>query len=132
MDNGEWKVENVSSRRNILYEKSMAFSLRIIKMEAYLKKETKCNIGIINQVVRSGTSISANISESINAESKVDFAHKLSVALKEADETEGWLFNIRDGYEVNKMAFDSLIDDLKEIKYILIASIKTAKGINKK
>ncbi|MBQ0073724.1 MAG: four helix bundle protein [Prevotella sp.] len=132
MENGKWKMENESSPKNVLYVKSMAFSLRIIKMEEYLKKETKCNRSIINQVVRSGTSISANIAESINAESKVDFAHKLSIALKEADETEGWLCNIRDGYKVNVMAFNSLISDLKEIKYILIASIKTAKGINKK
>lgn len=101
-------------------------------MEDYLKRQTRCNSAVINQVIRSGTSISANIAESLNAESKLDFIHKLSIALKEADETKSWLVNIKACYPVHQVAFQTMIEDIDEIRFMLIASIKTAKGINNK
>lgn len=116
-------------RPNILKDKAEAFAQRIMKLELYLKKQTSCPASISNQVLRSGTSVYANICESFNAESKHDFIHKLSVALKEADETKGWLTNIKSSYDVHQSATESLISDLDEIRFILIASIKTAKGI---
>jgi len=119
-------------RSNILHEKALAFAQRILRMETYLKKQTKCNSTVINQVIRSGTSVSANIAESLNAESKLDFIHKLGLALKEADETKDWLVNIKASYTVHQIAFQTIIEDIDEIRYILIASIKTAKGINNK
>ena len=59
----------------------------MMKLEVYLKEHSNCNASIINQVVRSGTSVGANIAESMHAESRADFIHKLKVAMKEADET---------------------------------------------
>lgn len=99
-----------------------------MKFDLYLRKQSNCPSPITNQVLRSGTSVYANVCESFNAESKQDFIHKLSVALKEADETHGWLTNIKNSYDVHQIALSSLINDLEEIQYILIASIKTAKG----
>lgn len=126
MENGK-KVEGNASKVNILKLKSEALSVRIMKMDFYLKKQTDCPSSTSNQILRSGTSICANIAESFNAESKSDFIHKLSVALKEADETLSWAKNIKACYNVNQEAFTTLLDDINEIRYILIASIKTSK-----
>ena len=112
-------------------QKANAFSQRIMKLEYYLKTQTNCSASTINQTLRSGTSIEANIAESLNAESRSDFIHKLSIALKEADENLSWLTNIHKSYIVHEEAFTSLISDLNEIRYMLIASLKTAKGISK-
>ncbi len=111
----------------ILFEKARAFTKRIMKLELYLKQQSNCSAKIIDQVLRSGTSVGANIAESMHAESRVDFVHKLKVALKEADETYNWLDGIKDAYDVNQVAMSSLISDLNEIRYMLMASIKTAK-----
>ena len=119
-------------RPNVLLMKSEAFAQRIIKFEQYLKNFTNCNSSIANQVLRSGTSVAANIAESVNAESRADFIHKLSIALKEADETLTWLKNIKGTYIVLQSGMNSLINDNNEIRYILIASIKTAKGVDNK
>ena len=130
MEKGKCKVENGKSatpKYNVLKEKAEALSLRIMKMDIYLRKQTNCPANICNQILRSGTSVCANISESYNAESKLDFIHKLSVALKEADETLSWAKSINACYDVLHEAFDSIIVDINEIRYILIASIKTAK-----
>ena len=79
------------------------------------------------QVLRSGTSIGANIEESIHAQSKVDFIHKLSIGQKEASETNYWLRLLKDsGYIEGKLA-DSFLLDCEEIQRLLTASIKTAK-----
>jgi four helix bundle protein len=72
--------------KNILREKSEAFSGRIVKMYQYLKTQKKENV-ISKQVLRSGTSIGANITESRNAQSTADYLNKQNIALKEADET---------------------------------------------
>jgi len=76
--------------KNVVVERSKDFALRIIKMCDYLMKERKEYI-MSNQILRSGTSIGANIAESQNAQSNADFISKLSIALKEADETSYWL-----------------------------------------
>ncbi len=79
------------------------------------------------QIYRSGTSIGANIAESINAQSKADFINKLSVALKEANETEYWLGRLyRSGY-IDEKGFCSMKSDNDEIIKMLVSSIKTIK-----
>jgi four helix bundle protein len=79
------------------------------------------------QVLRSGTSIGANIEESVHAQSKVDFIHKLSIGQKEASETNYWLRLLKDsGYIEEKLA-DSFLQDCEEMQRLLTASIKTAK-----
>ena len=107
-----------------LMDKSKAFALRIIKVCNEVRKEKKESI-LTNQLVRSGTSIGANIREAFYAHSKADFISKLQIALKECSESEYWLeLLIESGYYDNKDILDMCI----EIKKILISSINTAKS----
>lgn len=80
------------------------------------------------QILRSGTSVGANIEESVHAQSKTDFIHKLSIAQKEANETNYWLRLLKDSGYLGKNLAESLLDDCVEIQKLLAASIKTAKA----
>lgn len=75
---------------SLVKDKSFRFAVRIVRLYQYLTKEKK-EFVLSKQLLRSGTSIGANVKEAIQAESKADFIHKLSIALKEASETEYWL-----------------------------------------
>ena len=112
-------------KNNILYLKSFEFALRIIKLSKYLKSKQK-EYTISKQVLRSGTSIGANIKESMFAQSKKDFTSKLSISLKEASETEYWLELLKSEYLKDELV-DDLMFDLKQIMKLLISSIKTSK-----
>jgi len=79
------------------------------------------------QIYRSGTSIGANIAENTNAQSGFDFINKLSIALKEANETEYWLKNLYQGEYINKAGFESMMNDNEELTKMLVSSIKTMK-----
>ena len=111
---------------NPLKTKSYAFALRVVNLYKHLTQE-KNEYVLSKQILRCGTSIGANITEANRAQSKMDFVHKLSIALKEADETEYWLNLLRDGGFMTGHATASLIDDCAEIQKMLISSIKTAK-----
>lgn len=114
-------------KENVLIDKSILFASRIIKLHRYLIKSKKETI-ISRQVVRSGTSIGANINEANYGQSVADFIAKLHIALKETAETEYWLrLLILSEYITGEMG-ESLLDDCLEIKRMLIASIKTAKA----
>ena len=103
--------------------KSKAFALEIILVCNEIKRSQKESI-LTNQLIRSGTSIGANIREAFYAHSKADFIAKLQIALKECSESEYWLeLLIESGYYGDK----SILDQCVEIKRILIASINTAK-----
>ena len=117
-------------RENLLTEKSIAFAARIIKLHKYLIK-TKKETVISKQIVRSGTSIGANINEANYGQSKADFISKLHIALKETAETEYWLRLLLASEYVSKEMGESLLSDCIELKRILIASINTAKGNEK-
>jgi len=112
---------------NPLKTKSYAFALRIVNLYKYLAFETKEYV-LSKQVLRSGTSIGANIVEGNRGQSKTDFIHKLAIALKEADETEYWLNLLRDGDFITAAQADSLLADCLELQKMLTASIKTAKN----
>ena len=113
-------------KENILIEKSIDFGARIVKLHRYLVK-TQHESVLSKQILRSGTSIGANINEAQYGNSKADFIVKLHIALKETAETEYWLHVLyKSDYLDEKMA-DSLLCDCIEIKRILIASINTAK-----
>lgn len=116
-----------SERENILLDKAKAFSKRIIKMEIYLRQRHLCHHSTIDQVYRSGTSIAANLAECSSAESRSDFIHKMKVALKEANETMMWLECIQSCPQVDQRAIKSMIEELAEIRYIMWASIATAR-----
>jgi len=111
---------------NPLKDKSYAFALRIVKLYKYLAFEAK-EFVLSKQVLRSGTSIGANIVEGNRGQSKADFINKLSIALKEADETEYWLNLLRDSDFITAAQSESLLSDCVEIQKMLTASIKTAK-----
>ena len=114
-------------KENVLIHKSIAFAARIVKLHQYLIKDKKEHI-LSKQIIRSGTSIGANIHEANYGQSKADFISKLHIALKETAETEYWLELLKlSGYITEDMA-NSLLFDCLEIKRILIASINTAKG----
>lgn len=114
-------------KENALIDKSIAFAARIIKLHRYLIKDKKETV-ISKQIVRSGTSIGANINEANYGQSKADFISKLHIALKETAETEYWLKLLIMSEYVTADMGNSLLSDCLEIKRILIASINTAKG----
>lgn len=119
-------MDNGQSRENALKDKSYAFALRAIKLYKHLIAEHK-EFVLSKQVLRSGTSIGANIAEGNQAQSKSDFIHKLSISLKESVETEYWLCLLRDSAYISPSQAESLIADCKELQRILTAAIKTSK-----
>lgn len=117
---------------SLLRVKSFAFALRTIKLQRYLVERHR-EYTLSKQVLRSGTSIGANIEESVHAQSTVDFIHKLSIAQKEACETNYWLRLLKEGDILNGKLADSLIPDCEELQKLLAATIKTSKkGLNTK
>ena len=110
-----------------LNNKTKLFALRIIKLSRFLMEEKKEFI-LSKQILRSGTSIGANVRERKNAQSKLDFINKLSVALKEADETSYWLELLVGSEYIEQKMFDSLEKDIKEIIALITASINTARS----
>ncbi len=120
-------MEHTSS--NVVREKSKAFAIRTIRFVRYLQTEKK-DFVLSNQILRSGTSIGANVRESKNAQSTADFINKLSIALKEADETSYWLELLFESDTIDKTMFNSLNDDTKELIALLTSIIKTSKNNN--
>lgn len=117
-------------KENLLIDKSIVFASRIVKLYQHLTKTKKETI-ISKQIVRSGTSIGANINEANYGQSKADFISKMSIALKETAETEYWIKLLYMSEYIDEKMSESLLNDCLEIKRILIASINTAKE-NKK
>ena len=114
-----------------LTKKSYLFGVRIVKMVKFIKCSPK-EYGMINQVFRSGTAIGALVSESTYAQSAADFINKLSVALKECNETLYWLNILKDTEYLNEQEFESIGKDCEELLALLISSIKTTKQNNEK
>ena len=115
--------------RSLLLDKSEAFSGRILKMYKYLSSD-KNELIISKQILRSGTSIGANISDSRNAQSNADFINKLNIALKEADETLYWIKILHNGEYINEKEYESIYNDADELVKLLVSSIKTLKQKN--
>ncbi len=95
-------------------------------MRKYLVDEQK-EFVLSKQVLRSGTAIGALVREAEFGQSKADFANKLSVALKEANETDYWLSLLKDGGYITSQMYDSLAPDIDELLRLLVSSVKTAK-----
>ena len=108
-------------------EKSLLFGVQVIKLARKLQLEDKEYI-VSRQILKSGTSIGASIRESQNAQSKADFISKLTIALKEADETQYWLELMVLSNLITQEQYSTLEQSLKEIIAILTSSIKTAKN----
>ncbi|MBQ6032272.1 MAG: four helix bundle protein [Prevotella sp.] len=116
-------------KENILLKKSEVFATRIVKLYQYLINE-KHETVISKQIYRSGTSIGANVAESEHAQSGIDFTHKLSISLKEANETRYWLNTLHNSNYIDDTGFNSMKEDVEELIRILVSSIKTMKRKN--
>ncbi len=103
---------------NIIKDKSHKFALRIIKLYKYLVSEKREYV-LSKQVLRSGTSIGANVEEAIGGQSRKDFVAKICIAYKEARETKYWLELLRDGEYLEKVFAKSILDDCNEICRII-------------
>ena len=116
-----------NSKKGILREKSYRFALRTVSLYKFLATEQREYV-LSKQVLRSGTSIGANIAEARQGQSKADFIHKLSISLKETYETEYWIDLLRDSEYISPTQASSLLEDCYELQRLLTASIKTAKN----
>jgi four helix bundle protein len=104
---------------NIIVKKTEQFADRIIKMCKYLSKKRSGDKDMIRQIYRSGTSVGANTAESQYAQSRADFLTKLTIALKEANETKYWLGRLHSGKNLTDKEYESIKTDNEEIIKIL-------------
>ncbi len=118
-------------RENVIKNKSFAFALRTVKMYQFLCEQKK-EFVISKQLLRSGTSVGALVREAEQAESSVDFIHKMAIALKEANETEYWIELLFQSNYIDEISFNSIKSDLTEILKLLVSIIKTTKQNSKK
>ena len=125
-------MKNYKREGSPLHVKSYAFAMRITKMFLHFTGNDWKLMAIYKQVLKSGTSVSANVHESEFAQSPSDFTSKLHIALKEANETMNWLNLLHDTDYLSDKEFDSMASDCSEIIAMLVSSIKTTKKNNKK
>ena len=123
---------NYKREGSVLHIKSYAFAVRITKMFLHFTGNDWRLMAIYKQVLRSGTSVSANVHESEFAQSPSDFVTKLHIALKEANETMNWLNLLHDTNYLSDKEFSSMATDCSEIIALLVSSIKTSKKNNQK
>ena len=123
--NGRDKKIGNSVIENVLKSKSYAFALRVVKLYKYLSSQKEYVLS--RQVLRSGTAVGALVSEAEFGQSKADFISKLSIALKEANETRYWLSLLRDSSYIDQKMYDSISPEIEELIRMLVSSIKTAK-----
>lgn len=114
-------------KSNLIKDKSLTFAIRIVKLCKLLCEERKEYV-LSKQLLRSGTAIGALVRESEHAQSKADFINKLSIALKEANETEYWLVLLTKTDYLNETEYSSIIVDCRELLKLLISIIKTIKA----
>ena len=124
MENGKLMMMEI----NIIEEKSLSFAIRITKLYKMLTSQYNEYV-ISKQMLRSGTSIGANVSEAQNAQSRADFLSKMNIALKEATETKYWLRLLHGADYLSDAAFQSIFEDCIEIEKILVAIVRTTKNI---
>ncbi len=113
-------------KENIVREKSFSFALRVVRLVKKLQKEDKEYI-LSKQLIRSGTAIGALVREAEHAESKKDFIHKMSIALKEANETRYWLDILFKPDYISNMPYDTLNDEVTQLIKLLASIVKSSK-----
>ena len=109
-----------------IQEKSFHFAVRIVNLCKHLQSEHKEHL-LSKQLMRSGTSVGANVSEAQQAQSRPDFVSKLNIALKEAYETNYWLRLLHETAYLTNDEFESIIADCQELERLLIAILKASK-----
>ncbi len=118
---------------NVIRTKSLEFGIRIVNCVRFLLKQVSfAEHAICTQLLKAGTSIGANVRESIDAESREDFVHKLKVALKEANETDYWLELLYGADYLSEVQYMSLKSDCDELRKLLTSIIKSTKSNNLK
>ena len=116
-------------KENILYDKAYNFAIRIVKANQYLRKDKKEYI-LSKQLLKSGTSIGANVAEANGAISNADFSAKMTIAYKECLETKYWLSLMKDTGFIDEESFQSIFADVDELGKILFSIIKTTRNID--
>ncbi|GAA4444454.1 four helix bundle protein [Pontibacter saemangeumensis] len=116
--------------KSIIADKSYAFAVRVVKMYQHLSAEKK-EFVLSKQVMRSGTSVGANVQEATGGQSTSDFIYKLSIARKEARETAYWLRLLHDTGYMEQKQFESIYTDCQELEKILNSIILTSQGKSK-
>lgn len=111
-------------KENVVYDKAKKFAIRVIRLKQWLCIECK-EYALADQILRSGTSIGANIAESFDAVSLNDFSNKLSIALKECSETKYWLEIMFESRLLDEERYNSFYADCNELYLILSSSVKT-------
>ena len=111
---------------NVIEEKSFAFAVRIVNLCRYLR-ETKSEFVLSKQLLRSGTSIGANVAEAQQAQSTLDFVSKMSISLKEASETKYWIKLLFAANYLTESESTSILNDCIELEKILVSIIKSSK-----
>lgn len=139
MENGKWKIFNflfsaiiailiyTNIMDNVIENKSFQFAIRIVRLYKFLCEEKKEYI-LSKQLLRAGTSIGANVTESQQAQSKPDFVSKISIALKEASETKYWIKLLGATEYLSENQTKSILDDCVEIEKILVTILKSVKN----
>ncbi|MDU1889918.1 MAG: four helix bundle protein [Dysgonomonas sp.] len=129
MGSEELRMNNIMGKRNdsILNTKSYGFAIRVVRLIQFLQKD-KNEFVLSKQILRSGTSVGACIRESEYGQSKADFINKLSISLKEANESHYWISLLYDTDYIDQKMFNSLSADCEELIALLTASIKTSKN----
>lgn len=117
-------VDKKSETKNIIKDKSFSFGVRCLKLYAYLKNN-KREYDISRQLLRSGTSVGANIKEGLYAQSRADFLTKFSIAKKEAVESEYWLELLEAGEYLSAEEAKSMLDDCRELIRLLVSICKS-------
>ncbi len=112
---------------NTLVNLSRQYAVKVVNTCSLIKERGKSN-ALVNQLLRCGTSIGANIHEANYASSKADFINKLQIALKECYETEYWIGVFQDTYMISDEEYKELSSGCSKIRILLISSINTAKG----
>jgi four helix bundle protein len=112
-------------KKNVIKEKSFSFAIDVVSLYKILIERKEFVLS--KQMLRSGTSIGANIREAEHAQSKVDFIHKLSIALKEANETEYWIDLLYETKYLNLTEFENIKPKIIELLKLLTSIINTSK-----
>lgn len=121
--------ESTEKYYNPILEKSFKFAIRIIRFYKLKSSADYHLISLFKQLLRSGTSIGANVSEAQSAFTKKDFINKLGISLKESRETEYWLKLLKESEVISLKEFNSLYCDCEELSKLLTSIIKSSKSI---
>ena len=116
-----------AARPNVVKDKSFAFALRVVKLAKHLQDE-KREFVLSRQFLRSGTAVGALVREAEHAQSKADFINKMSIALKEANETDYWIDLLHQSGLITQESHGSMHPDVQELLRLLVAIVKTTKS----